>query len=286
MQVVRTVLRWMWLGLRSVHKTIKVLEPWGITIAIIGFLVTMVGFIFELEDRQAERTFRAWEVILSAQEAGSGSGSSVRQALEYLSRENEDGLFCADWVQWVSVKLSANDRRACLVPVKRRESFFEVDLSGAVLIEARLRGANLHGADLSGANMSKADFIGAILSKADLSQSDLTEAKLSEAKLVGTELIGAELLLANLSGANLSSANLQEASLSQVDLSSANLTEANLSGADLNNANLTGADLRKAKLPGANLVDANLSEVKLGAACGDEETILPPHLGISLDPCE
>ena len=105
----------------------------------------------------------------------------------------------------------------------------DVDLSGAILVGAKLSDANLlcaklRGADLSGANLQYAD-----LKTADLSNTDLIYADLSSAILVGTKLRGADL-----SGADLTYANLRYA-----DLTHANLWYADLKTADLSCANIT-----------------------------------------------
>jgi uncharacterized protein YjbI with pentapeptide repeats len=99
------------------------------------------------------------------------------------------------------------------------------------------------GCDLTGVVLIKAKLVGAILKNADLSGADLTGANLTRANLTG----------ANLTGANLTGANLYWAKLSGTNLSGANLTGADLSGAVLD----TGADLSEAKLDG--VIGANLT---------------------------
>lgn len=132
----------------------------------------------------------------------------------------------------------------------------QVDLSGAIL-----RGADLRGAFLSEANLKGADLRRAFLSEANLSGADLRGAILSGAILWGANLKGAGLSLAFLRGAILSGANLGQADLWEANLSGANLSEANLSGAilweaDLIEANLSGANLSGAKVENAIFIGA------------------------------
>ncbi|WP_171181006.1 pentapeptide repeat-containing protein [Ruegeria sp. HKCCD8929] len=159
----------------------------------------------------------------------------------------------------------------------------EAGLIGATLREANLSeadliGADLRGADLRGANLRAADLIGADLRGANLSEADLRGADLSEAGLIGADLrganlraadlIGADLRWAGLHGANLSVANLSETNLREAGLIGANLRGANLCGANLRWANLRGASLREAGLIGANLRGADLRRSNLcGAEC-------------------
>lgn len=132
----------------------------------------------------------------------------------------------------------------------------QVDLSGAIL-----RGADLRGAFLSEANLKGADLRRTFLSEANLSGADLRGAILSGAILWGANLKGAGLSLAFLRGAILSGANLGQADLWEANLSGANLSEANLSGAilweaDLIEANLSGANLSGAKVENAIFIGA------------------------------
>jgi len=101
-----------------------------------------------------------------------------------------------------------------------------INLCGADLREADLRGANLYGVDLREANLR-----GANLSGVDLRETDLRGTDLRETDLYGANLYGVDLRGANLSGVDLRGA----------DLRGANLYGANLSGADLREAYLCGA---------------------------------------------
>ena len=135
-----------------------------------------------------------------------------------------------------------------------------VDLGGADLSNAALRGAILHKADLSesdlsGANLSKADLSGANLSKADLRIADL-----GGANLRGADMRGALLYEANMRGADLN----RRTNLDKVDFSEVDLRGANLGGANLSRANLSGAYLSGAYMKGVDLSDTKLGGVYLG----------------------
>jgi len=83
----------------------------------------------------------------------------------------------------------------------------KADLTGANLIDAKLRRANLTGAKLRRANLIDADLIGANLIDAKLRGANLTGAKLRGANLIGADLTGANLTGANLIDAKLRGAN-------------------------------------------------------------------------------
>ncbi len=129
------------------------------------------------------------------------------------------------------------------------------NLSGAYLVNARVRGYVLEYINFSGANLSAADLFGNSFLRPNFSNACLENADLERAKLSN----------ANLSGANLSGANLSEAVLVGADLSGANLHKANL-----NNADLSYADLSFANLVGANINAANLNQAELNGATLDD----------------
>jgi ParB family chromosome partitioning protein len=157
---------------------------------------------------------------------------------------------------------------------RKKESSVAPDLSGADLVEARLRKANLNGAKLSKANLRGADLFGASLFEANLFQATFTNADLRSAYLRGATVRGADLSKANLTSADLTGAdfglaNLSGAHLSEADLALADLSEACLCGADLRKANLSDANLRKANLVRANLSEARFKEARLAESCVD-----------------
>ena len=129
--------------------------------------------------------------------------------------------------------------------------FQKVDLAGADLPIAQLRGANLCDADLRGATLT-----GACLRDANLRRSDLTGARLQDADLGGADLTSASLFCADLRGANLQGANLTWA-----DLTGADLHEATLLGANAGDIYLNGPVWRR-----SDIVSAARGETWSGSA--------------------
>ena len=223
---------------RRVHRFVRDFEPWGIFLTLLGVAFALFTFLYELEDRQVERTIRAWQLVLDVPSAG----SSRRGTFEYLNREF-NGFVCGPPVQWASRLLTGNRGRGCLFPPKERESLAGIDANGA----------NLNGADL-------------------------TDADLTGTRLMGAHLVDAHLIDADLTAARLVDADLTRADLTNADLLDANLRDADLSGADLTRVNLTSAVLTRTNLTGATLTDANLTRAtlwrtlldqrQLDAACG------------------
>ena len=260
---------------RTTHRVLCILEPWGIFGAIAALLFTFVAIMIDLERRQSERTFQAWQVLRALQNDRLGTGpplrvigSYPREALEFLNREFV-GYWCHDWVERLSIKLTGNDRRRCVFPAKTRESLAGLVAPGTELLTVNLFRANLEQADLSEANLAQAylvdaDFVQADLSRASLYNANLTRTDLSIANLEGASLVGADLTDAVMPGANLAHACLIAADLSDTILSFANFSGASLYSADLRNAQLVGTDLSEADLAEVH----NLEQFQLDGACG------------------
>lgn len=206
------------------------------------------------------------------------------------------------WNHW---RLENNKAWPC------RENFYSevapIDLAGADLREANLRGAaldvaDLRGADLTGAELNHAKIRWANLDKAVVAHANLYGATLNQstlkaANLASTSLQRAELLGVDLTGANLADAlfmwadlrgaitnrailtraNFQEAKLAGasmlgVDAAEARFTGALLRGTDFGEANLTGCDFTEAQLFGTNLRGANLAKSRVGGTVfGDSD---------------
>jgi hypothetical protein len=134
--------------------------------------------------------------------------------------------------------------------------------------------------DLENVNISGALLVNAFLAFARMGHANLTKAYLFSANLNGTNLTEANLSGANLVNAQLSGAILTNADLRGAHLGGAYLGDADLRGADLTGANLSDADLIDAKLSGADLSVAvvGLTQAQLDAACGDANTKLPEYL--------
>ena len=158
----------------------------------------------------------------------------------------------------------------------------EANFRGAIMAEARLKGANLHkanfeGADLNGTNfrdaiMVDANFKNANLERADftgndnLLQSSFAGANLQRAQLSGADFRGVILVNADLRFATIRDAKLDSAQLGGADLRDLVFSGVSLRGADLRNADLSGANLIGVDLTGANLTGANLTNTTIDAA--------------------
>ena len=243
------------------NRWVHTFEPWGIFLTFIGLLVALIGLMIDLEDRQSERIFRAWGVVLSVTttplnassdtQIAASAGSSVRQALQYLNRDFT-GRGCFGWVAFLSEFLTGNNARGCIFPEKDRESLRNLSIPHAVLEDIELSHAELSGAilrkvDLYGAKLQHADLENALLHDAKLGGADLRNAELRNAKLPKADLHGAKLQKATLLNADLREADLRGADLQHADLGSAKLCKAKLNNADLQDADLLGADLREAR---------------------------------------
>ena len=259
-------------------------EPWGIVFTFVGLMIALITIIVDLEDRQSERIFRAWQVVRGfeardvqqIENSPGASGSSLRQSLEFLNRDF-DGFVCLTGIAWVSELLTGNNRRECFFPRKNRES-----LAGLTARAVALGGADLSDADLRGADFTDAILAGTTLWRADLRGADLR----------GTNPFGFQPDFANLAGVDLTGGDLRVAGLTGVNLTDAKLTNTDLTGARLVGANLSGADLRGADLTAANLRGAdlnqatNLTQAQLDAACADElpgsNSSVPVHIPAGL----
>ena len=148
-------------------------------------------------------------------------------------------------------------------PERMRRHSRAVDLSGA-----NLENADLRGKDLEAANLQEANLSGAYLDDTQLQGANLRNAKLDGAVIINTDLRGADLrgidfrhteyIYADLRGANLQGSNLHGKNLEHDSLRFANLM-----GAILRETDLTDVDLQYALLQGADLADATLSEATL-----------------------
>lgn len=259
------------------HEFIKAIEPWGILLAVIVFVLSAVQFFIEYGDRVEERRARAWQLVTTFVPGNSGKTS----ALEYLNRE--DGLLCFDWLRGKLGFLHdwESHNTGCIFLLKRRATLYGINLSPPSDAAQLASGAGvfLRGIDLRRASLGLANFSRAVLSDADLSEANLTMANLNKALLIKANLQNANLMEASLSEANLRDADLTNANLYGANLRGAKLRNAKLNGADLMGADLTDADLRSADLRGARLFVTTLDGAELsGADLRDIQNLSQRHL--------
>ena len=150
------------------------------------------------------------------------------------------------------------------------------DLTEAVLTNSTGEGVRLVGAKLRHANCAKVSWPDAELSEAKLHHCDFTEADLSRVDL--TEAVATEVIAikAKLDGAIANQVNFNESDLTGASMvggrfqngsfAQAKLIDVDLTSADLTRANLAGADLTGANLTGACLADTNLEGTIFGDA--------------------
>lgn len=211
------------------QRAVRVLEPWGVLIAVMALFLAGMGLTVELHDRQSERVFRAWQVV-SGDRGGRGSG--LREAPEYLNLER-GGLWCGDWVGW----LVSRPGHSCLLPRKRREWLTGLRAPGT-LAGIQLPNALLPLADFDGSSLDDADSSGVLLECASFDKATLNRVNLSDANLKSANLRGADIQFADLRGAHLWFADLYAVDLLSADMRGADVTAANLDVSRLSQAQL------------------------------------------------
>ncbi len=180
-----------------IHRAVVVFEPWGILVAMLALSMAVIQFWIDYEDRVAERTVRAWQLVTTPAPGNSGKAA----ALEYLNKE--DGFLCSGWIDagcllllkprtpLVGIDLSPGNTGAAGSPQRPLGTYLvDVNLSRAILIHANLTGAILNGANLTGANLTGANLAGTILTGAILTGADLAGVILAGAHLGGADLRG------------------------------------------------------------------------------------------------
>lgn len=174
-----------------------------------------------------------------------------------------------------------------------RSGYAYVNLSHAILREAKMQRRLLEPANLTGADMTEADFTGSRIASASLTGAILNSANLSKCHILTCDFSGAKMrdvdfsesqcVNSNFANADMSGANLKrfivddaepdsEASWNNVDLTKANLRGAFLARVSFRNANLTCAKFHGAKLYAADLSNANLNDTDFTGAvltCAD-----------------
>lgn len=144
---------------RTLHKAVKLLEPWGILLAVIGFGFTIYAFQIERADREEDRINRAIGQF--------AAGIGRVDAWQVLRRNDVD--------------LKALQAPNAYLP--------RADMSGANLEGANFAGANFWEADLSGATLDGANLSGANFGNANLKGASFHRANLTEAFFIAADLI-------------------------------------------------------------------------------------------------
>lgn len=130
----------------------------------------------------------------------------------------------------------------------------DCDLSGRILVGARLTDSVFNGSDFSQA----------VLMRADATGSEFAEANFTEADLRRAKLVDADCPDAVFERAMMTQVDARDADFRRADFSEADVTRMNFAG-----ANIAGADMR---------TTVGLTQTQLDAACGDRRTRLPRGL--------
>jgi uncharacterized protein YjbI with pentapeptide repeats len=229
--------------------------------AMLSVPVVAVIWILEADDRIKARHYRAWELINSAR--GSSGDGGRKDALRDLK---EDGV----WLSYAPLN---------------KAYLSKIDLRNAHLWGAQLEEADLSGAKLDDAVLIQANLKNALLYKAELRGSKLMQAELQgkktnmrQAKLHGADLRGAKMHYADLRGAELNDADLRGAEFQGASLQGANFSGALTAGAHFEDAVLSewgGFLVTGSSMQYLDQVDAIINEEQIGAAFGNEKTVLP-----------
>lgn len=253
------------------------LWSWQSVLTAISALVAVVGLTVEMEDRQSERVFRAWNVVSTTSEYARADppsrryrlfgSSQLREAMQYLNRKFRGAVCNRLVIPPISFLLTGNSERICLFPKKERETLSSLNIPFSDLSGVRLPEANLTGSILNGADLRNAELEGAQLCFVEMRTADLTAAQLSNAVLWEADLSSAD------------AGSYFVTSLREAEIKNADLRRANLRGTDLRDANLEGSDLRDVEVEGdaffgvlytkwhgANLMEADLRGVT-GLTC-------------------
>lgn len=132
----------------------------------------------------------------------------------------------------------------------------ECDLSGRIMVGARMTNSVFH----------RADFSDAVLTRADASGSQFDAANFTAADLTGVNLVDARCPDAIFERTMLRQADARRASFRGANFVRADVTSVNFDGADI-----AGADLRRAE---------GLTQAQLDGACGDDRTRVPRGLRV------
>lgn len=132
---------------------------------------------------------------------------------------------------------------------------------GGVCEDCDLSGRLLVGAKMTNSVFNRSDFSGAVMTRVDASHSAFEASNFTETDLRRAMLVAAQC----------PRARFERALLVNADGRRANFTRANFTGADVTNMNFEGANLSAADMRGAR----GLTQAQLDEACGDARTRLP-----------
>ena len=212
---------------------------------------TLAGFVREgsrrfeatadrrpFEDRVSQRAYYLWR------DMGQPSGRDAE--IWGLAKNRE--LFLQPSFKDVSAAAKAIGDRPAKGIIMEQENNWILDLSGAILQWADLKGTNFARANFEFANLEGTKFDGADLSHARLWFATLRRASFHKAVLRGADLGMAEAEECRLPFADCAGATFSYANFSRGRFHCAVLTEADFTMSKLDNADFTSADMKRVKL--------------------------------------
>lgn len=177
---------------KVLHSVVTILEPWGILLAVGGFLFSIWAFDAERIERREDRINRAIGQF--------ASGIGRYDALSILIKNDVDLIY-----------LSAPSA-----------VFFEVEITNL-----DLESANLTNANFSGSTLKRVDFLSSTLKNSNFSTAEINGTSFRESDLHNAIFIRSTLTDVDFTQANLRSANFQGATLENSNFKNANIYKSN-----------------------------------------------------------
>ena len=190
---IKGLLCWLVQGVQLGHRGVKILEPWGILVAVIALFFTLAQF----ESDRRVRTANMIGLIADRLE----SARALQRAEGKVAKDNTG--------QVRILNIIAN---------------LEIDLSDMDLSELNLRGADLRGSilknvDLTCSNLTKANLIGVDLTDTHFTSARLFKTKIANAVFQDADLGGADLnSIDSIAGADFTNATFRNTRLRNLDL--------------------------------------------------------------------
>lgn len=201
-----------------IHCGVKILEPWGILLAVIGLLLNLYSLEKDRESRRNQTINNAISIVTNA--AYTQNSFGVEQALNVLKSEKFvlegltlNGLILRD-INLENLEL-------------RRSNFSKTDFTYSKFSMSKMTEVNLQGA-----NLHRVDFTRSVLYLADLRRAQFLHSTMKWTMLASSKMGKTLVLFSDLSGANLFNTDLRGANISGSDFRGAlNLTRKQLESA-------------------------------------------------------
>jgi len=188
----------------------------------------------------------------------------------------KEGMETMDNQKSKEIDLRGSKTKEEILAAGKKNKEDNLNLSGMLMIDAKLEKVNLNYAmlvvcDMRGANLSGASLVEAYIMGSKLSQVDLSNAWLENTDLRWSKIENANLKDVQMPGSNLEGTSLKNSNLSNADLDQASLKNSRLDGAILTGCRLSRADLSGAVIDGTVLLGQPRKEEII------EAKLLPPN---------